>query len=236
MTAEAVQVINQLKSLADPKIAEHSARFFKSGPGEYGEGDLFLGIRVPVIRKQVKSYQNLPLNICVELLQNSFHEVRLFAVLMLVSRYQSANSEQQAVIYETYLSNSNRVNNWDLVDSSAHKIVGVHLQQANRRKLYELAQSELLWDRRIAMIACYHFIKNDDFVDTLKLAKLFLNDQHDLMHKAVGWMLREVGKRNFDTENEFLIKHYQKMPRTMLRYAIEKFPSALRQAYLKSEV
>lgn len=236
MTALAAKVNSQLKSLADPKIAAHSARFFKSGPGEYGEGDRFLGIRVPVLRKQVKLFKDLPLVTCVELLHNPFHEIRLFAVLMLVRLYQQANSDQQTVIYNTYLRNSEWVNNWDLVDSSAHKIVGIHLLHTNRSKLYQLAESELLWDRRIAMIACYHFIKNDDFADTLRLAQLLLDDQHDLIHKAVGWMLREVGKRNFDIENGFLAKHYKKMPRTMLRYAIEKFPPSLRRAYLRSEI
>ena len=236
MAISTLQIVNKLKTLADPKIAEHSSRFFKSGPGEYGEGDQFLGIRVPIIRQQVKHFKDVSLNTCVKLLQNPYHEVRLFAVLMLVRLYQQADTTQQATIYETYLSHSQWINNWDLVDSSAHKIVGVHLQHADREKLYQLAKSELLWDRRIAMIACYHFIKNDDFVDTLNLAELLLHDTHDLIHKAVGWMLREVGKRNFQVEDQFLRCHYLKMPRTMLRYAIEKLPTALRQAYLKSEI
>jgi 3-methyladenine DNA glycosylase AlkD len=233
---DASNVIKKLKSIADPQIAAHSSRFFKSGPGEYGEGDRFLGIRVPEIRKQVKVFKSVSLDTCNELLHNPFHEIRLFAVLMLVSHYQRGDSEQQATIYSLYLSNSRWVNNWDLVDSSAHKIVGVHLQQADRKPLYQLAKSELLWDRRIAVIACYHFIKHDDYVDIINLAQLLLDDDHDLIHKAVGWMLREVGKRHFDVENDFLTQYYRQMPRTMLRYAIEKFPLPLRQAYLKSEI
>ncbi len=233
---DASNVIKKLKSIADPQIAAHSSRFFKSGPGEYGEGDRFLGIRVPEIRKQVKVFKSVSLDTCIELLHNPFHEIRLFAVLMLVSHYQRGDSKQQATIYSLYLSNSRWVNNWDLVDSSAHKIVGVHLQQTDRKPLYQLAKSELLWDRRIAVIACYYFIKHDDYVDIINLAQLLLDDDHDLIHKAVGWMLREVGKRHFDVENDFLTQYYRQMPRTMLRYAIEKFPLPLRQAYLKSEI
>ena len=233
---DASNVIKKLKSIADPQIAAHSSRFFKSGRGEYGEGDRFLGIRVPEIRKQVKAFKSVSLDTCIELLHNPFHEIRLFAVLMLVSHYQRGDSKQQATIYSLYLSNSRWVNNWDLVDSSAHKIVGVHLQQTDRKPLYQLAKSELLWDRRIAVIACYYFIKHDDYVDIINLAQLLLDDDHDLIHKAVGWMLREVGKRHFDVENDFLTQYYRQMPRTMLRYAIEKFPLPLRQTYLKSEI
>jgi len=228
------KVIKSLQSLGDRKIATHSQRFFKTGPGEYGEGDIFLGIRVPVIRQQVKKFKGLTLEITLSLLKSNYHEVRLFAVLMLVDLYQRANSTEKNKIYHDYLNHSQWINNWDLVDSSAHKIVGVHLLTKSREPLYQLTKSALLWDRRIAMIACYHFIKNDDFEDAFEISLKLLDDSHDLIHKAVGWMLREIGKRNFELENRFLKRHYQQMPRTMLRYAIEKFPETLRQDYLKS--
>ncbi len=230
------QAINHLRELANPKIAVRSQKFFKSGPGEYAEGDQFLGIRVPVIRQQVKRFQHLTLESVISLLANEYHEIRLFAVLLLVQMYQRAEPPLKQEVYQAYLANSQWVNNWDLVDSSAHKIVGVHLQFADREPLYRLVASDLLWDRRIAMIACYHLIKHDDFDDPLSIAKRLLKDKHDLIHKAVGWMLREIGKRNFELENDFLKQHYQTMPRTMLRYAIEKFPMPLRQGYLNSTI
>ena len=226
-------VLREIKKLANPEIAKHSQRFFKTGPGEYGEGDRFLGIRVPVIRQQVKNFHGLALQKVLELLKSEFHEIRLFAVLMLVDLFERGDETSRSKIYRQYLKHTKWINNWDLVDSSAHKIVGAYLADKPRKPLYQLAASELLWDKRIAMIACYCLIKQDDFEDTLKLAKLFLNERHDLMHKAVGWMLRELGNRNFEVEDGFLLKYYQKMPRTMLRYAIEKFPKDRKRDYMK---
>lgn len=230
------QIINQIKKLANPEIASHSQRFFKTGPGEYGEGDRFLGIRVPIIRQQVKKYRGLTLEQSLELLKNEFHEIRLFAVLMLVDLFERSDETHRRKVYQEYLNHSNWVNNWDLVDSSAHKIVGAYLSDKSRAPLYLLADSDLLWDKRIAMIACYRLIKQGDFKDTVKLAKIFLTETHDLMHKAVGWMLREVGNRNFEVEDQFLAKYYKNMPRTMLRYAIEKFPKDRKKGYVKGQI
>lgn len=231
LTAEAVH--EQLVSLANPEIAENSQRFFKTGPGEYGEGDQFLGIRVPVLRQQVTQYQQLPNAEVIHLLQSPFHEERLFALLVWVKQFQKAPAEEQAHLYGLYLRHTQYINNWDLVDSSAYQIVGVFLEGKDRQPIYPLAQSQSLWERRIAMIATFQWIRNHDFEDALAIAKLLLQDQEDLIHKAVGWMLREIGKRDLEIEKGFLKVHYQEMPRTMLRYAIEKFPNPERQRYLK---
>ncbi len=225
-----------LVALGDAAIAEHSMRFFKAGPGEYGEGDHFLGIRVPVLRAQVKKYRGVPLKAVLSLLKSKWHEERLFAVLLLVQEYNRGSEEQKNAIYDSYLAQRRYVNNWDIVDSSAHLIVGPHLEDATRDVLYELAESEGLWDRRIAMMSTYHFIRQKDFKDALRIAHLLRNDKHDLIHKVVGWMLREIGNRDREAEEKFLLKHYKKMPRTMLRYAIEKFPEARRKAYLNGSI
>ena len=227
---------DELLALGDAAIAEHSTRFFKAGPGEYGEGDRFLGIRVPVLRAQVKKYRGVPLKAVLSLLKSKWHEERLFAVLLLVQEYNRGSEEQKNAIYDAYLAQRRYVNNWDIVDSSAHLIVGPHLEDAKRDILYELAKSEGLWDRRIAMMSTYHFIRQKDFKDALRIAHLLRNDEHDLIHKAVGWMLREIGNRDREAEEKFLLKHYKKMPRTMLRYAIEKFPEARRRAYLNGSI
>lgn len=234
LTAEAVH--EKLLSLANPEIAEHSQRFFKTGVGEYGEGDQFLGIRVPVLRKQVTQYQQLPDAEVIRLLHSPFHEERLFALLVWVKQFQKAPEEDQAHLYNLYLHHTQYINNWDLVDSSAYQIVGVFLEGKDRQPIYSLAQSQSLWERRIAMIATFQWIRNHDFEDALALAKLLLQDPEDLIHKAVGWMLREIGKRDLEIEKGFLKVHYQDMPRTMLRYAIEKFPKPERQGYLKGLV
>ncbi|MEM7583899.1 MAG: DNA alkylation repair protein [Acidobacteriota bacterium] len=230
---QADDVRRALKELADPRIAEHSQRFFKTGKGEYGEGDRFLGIRVPVLRKQVVAFKDLPLSATWQLLESPWHEERLFALLMLVRKFSRGDDATQTAIYRRYLESTPRINNWDLVDSSAHQIVGGYLKSRDRQPLYELARSSSLWERRIAIIATYRYIKSDDFTDTLKLAALLRDDPEDLIHKAVGWMLREVGKRDGGVERAFLAQHYRDMPRTMLRYAIEKFPAEERQAYLR---
>jgi 3-methyladenine DNA glycosylase AlkD len=234
MTAQEISKI--LRRLADPQIAEHSQRFFKTGPGQYGEGDLFLGIRVPVLREQAKRFKDAPLVEVQSLLKSPFHEERLCALLLLAQKFSQSNPAHQKAIYELYLNNTRYINNWDLVDLSAYWIVGAWLMDKDRQPLYTLAHSKSLWERRIAIIATFHFIKDRQFADTLAIAALLLTDREDLMHKAVGWMLREVGKRDLTQEIEFLNAHYRQMPRTMLRYAIEKFPENERLKYLKGLV
>ncbi len=226
------EAFSELKSYSNPAKAEHSKRFFKSGPGEYGEGDKFLGITVPNQRKVARKFKNMELDEVQKLLQNKYHEARLTAVMLLVYKVEKANEHVFEEVVQFYLKNLRYVNNWDIVDSSCHQILGRFLFNKERDLLYELAQSENLWEKRIAMITCYHFIKRDDFKDALKIAELLLNDDHDLIHKAVGWMLREIGNRNLDLETQFLDQHFKNMPRTMLRYAIEKFDEPLRKHYL----
>lgn len=227
------EMIDYLQSLAKPEVAVQSKRFFKTGKGEYGEGDLFLGIRVPIIRQAVRRFKAASLQDAEALLSSQYHEVRLFAVLLLVARFQKASAGEQHQIYQLYLNNTQSINNWDLVDSSAHHIVGGYLFDRDRIILLKLTQSDLLWDRRVAIIATYYFIRQAQYEDTLKIAKLLLYDKQDLIHKAVGWMLREVGKRDRAVEEGFLKQHYQCMPRTMLRYAIEKFSPVRRKQYLQ---
>lgn len=221
-----------LRNLANPTIAEHSQGFFKTGKGQYGEEDKFLGIRVPILRAQARQFRELPLKEVCSLLKSAFHEERLCALLLLVLKFTRGDEEERAAIYNLYVKNTKYINNWDLVDSSAHQIVGGYLIDKDRRPLYTFAQSKSLWERRIAIIGTYHFIKKDEFKDALALSKRLLKDQEDLIHKAVGWMLREIGKRNLDTEIIFLQAHYQQMPRTMLRYAIERFSERERKKYL----
>ncbi len=231
------EITDHLHGLAHPETAEHSQRFFKTAEGEYGFGDKFLGIRVPVIRKTVKKFKTVPLDVIVSLLKSEYHEIRLCALLMLVARFSKSNDDEQGEIYQIYLNHSQYVNNWDLVDSSSHHIVGAYLDTRDRSILYELSKSTSLWERRIAIISTYYFInKKNQFDDTLQISEQLLNDKEDLIHKAVGWMLREVGKRDQATEIDFLKIHYQKMPRTMLRYAIEKFSPSERKKYLRGEV
>lgn len=230
------QIQQTLASLGNPEIADHSQRFFKTGPGEYGEGDLFRGIRVPVLRKTAKRYRDIDFKTVEALLHSPYHEDRLMTMFILVDKFKRGKEAEQEAIYNFYLASTNYINNWDLVDSSAHKIVGPYLENRDRSILYKLAQSDVLWERRIAMMTTHYFISQNDFEDALKLAEILLHDKEDLIHKVVGWMLRELGKRNFDLEDGFLMKHYRQMPRTMLRYAIEKFPEARRQAYLKGLV
>lgn len=225
-----------LRELADPAIAEHSQRFFKTGKGEYGEGDLFLGVRVPVIRREVKKYKDVPLQQVKALLKSAYHEERLFALLLLVDKYSRGSAEQKQTIYELYLASTRYINNWDLVDSSAHKIVGVHLLDRDRKQLHTLCHSDNLWERRIAVIATMQFVANSQFEDTMKISECLLEDEEDLIHKAVGWLLREIGKKDVSVEKAFLKKHYMNMPRTMLRYAIEKFSEKERKAYLDGRV
>jgi len=225
-----------LRQRADKRTARISQSFFKTGPGEYGEGDVFLGIRVPLLRKLAREYQALSIGDIQRLLKSPVHEERLLALLLLVKCYAQGDDRDRKRIYGLYLKNTRYVNNWDLVDVSASYIVGPYLADRCRQPLYRLARSRDLWGRRIAIMATYHYIKNGEFIDTLKLTKLLLTDEHDLIHKAVGWMLREVGKRDPQTAERFLKQHYRKMPRTMLRYAIERLPKVRRQAYLQGKI
>lgn len=232
----ATDVSRTLKKLGNKDIATHSSGFFKTGPGEYGEGDYFLGIRVPVLRQQSKEFRLLTLPEVLKLLHSSFHEERLLALLILVDQFRRGTENDKKTIYDLYLDNSHWINNWDLVDCSAHLIVGPWLETRSTERLYQLAKSSLLWDRRIAMMATFHFIKLKRFDDTLAIADILLNDPHDLIHKSVGWMLREVGNRDHTVEVEFLLPRYQQMPRTMLRYAIEKFEEQERLGFLHGSV
>ena len=211
-------------------------RFFKTEKGSYGHGDVFLGISVPEQRLIAKKYLNLPLKDIKNLLYSDIHEHRLVALIILVQQFRRANDPVRKKLFDFYLKNTHRVNNWDLVDMSAGNIVGVYLLKRPKVLLSKLAKSKLLWDRRIAMIATHRFIYERQFDETFKIAKLLLKDQHHLIHKAVGWMLREVGNRNLGAEENFLNKYYKAMPRTALRYAIEKFPKEKRLKYLHGKI
>ncbi|MTI88531.1 MAG: DNA alkylation repair protein [Balneolaceae bacterium] len=229
-------LIDELKDLGNPEKAEHSKRFFKTGKGEYGEGDKFLGLKVPPMRKLARKYHSMDLNEVAKLLHNEYHEVRLTAIYLLVLKIKKGNSQVLEEVTDCYLNNLEGINNWDLVDSSCYKILGPYLENRERDLLYDFARSDDLWKKRIAMISCYYFIKQNDFNDALAIAEILVNEEHDLMHKAVGWMLREVGNRNLAEEEKFLTKYYHQMPRTMLRYAIEKFDEPLRLKYLYGQI
>ena len=233
---KAEQLTQKLESLASPEIAAKSQRFFKTGKGEYGEGDRFLGIRVPILRQQARDFQQMSLTQVLRCLKSAYHEERLCALLILVRKFESGDEKLRERIFRYYLDNTRYINNWDLVDSSAYQIVGAYLLTRERAILYQLAKSDSLWERRIAMIATYQFIKNQQYDDALAIAELLLLDQQDIIHKAVGWMIREVGNRDRNRAQQFLDPYYQAMPRTMLRYSIEKFPEPLRQNYLKGEI
>jgi 3-methyladenine DNA glycosylase AlkD len=230
------EIEGRLQSLANADDAAFLQRFFKTGPGEYGEGDLFLGIRVPVLRKLARDFPDLDPAGCRALLTSPYHEARLLALLVMVRAYDRGDEKARTAIYRMYLEHTACVNNWDLVDSSAEHIVGRHLRVRDRARLYELARSDSLWERRIAIMATFHFVKAGEFEDTLRIADLLISDRHDLIHKAVGWMVREVGKRDRTVAEAFLRPRYRHMPRTMLRYAIEKYPEELRQKYLRSTI
>jgi 3-methyladenine DNA glycosylase AlkD len=221
-----------MKDLANPARAAVVSRFFRTAPGQYGAGDHFLGIAVPVLRKLAVTYQQAPPRVLTRLLDSRWHEERLLALLILVRQYSRADAARRETIYRLYMKRTARINNWDLVDCSAEHIVGAHLRDGRRARLLRLARSKDLWERRIAMLATFHYIKRGEFEDTLRIARILRDDPHDLIHKAVGWMLREVGRRRRDVEEAFLQQHATRMPRTMLRYAIEHFPERLRQRYL----
>ena len=225
-------LIKHLRTISDRHIARQSAKFFKTGKGEYGEGDKFLGVRVPVLRKIAKEQINIDLTEVTELLASPFHEVRLLALFILIERYNKASEQGKKLIANLYLSNTKCINSWDLVDSSAYKILGDYLEHKDKSPLYKLVRSSNLWERRIAIIATLKFIWNGHFDDTIRLSEFLLKDNEDLIHKAVGWMLREVGKRNLERELDFLNRYFKVMPRTMLRYAIERLPQKMRYEYL----
>ena len=232
--AQAAQ--QRLRSLADPAVAAGSARFFKTGPGEYGEGDIFIGVKSPTLKTVAKEFKTLPLAEVECLLHSDIHEDRTLALVILVGQFTKADDATRKRIYDIYLANTCHINNWDLVDISAPQIVGGYLEDRSRKPLDRLAKSASIWERRIAVVATHWFIRHGDFADTLRIAEKLLTDGEDLIHKAVGWMLREVGKREAAVAEAFLKAHYRRMPRTMLRYAIERFPEARRQAYLKGTV
>lgn len=223
----------ELQAAADPERARNSAWFFKTGKGEYGEGDRFLGNTVPVQRRIARRYRTLPLGDVKKLLSSPLHEHRFTALEILVARYEQGDEPGRQEIFDFYLANAARVNQWDLVDTSAPYIVGAHLRERPRDILYRLARSESLWERRIAIVSTMMFIREGDLKDALAISAKLLGDEHDLIHKAAGWMLREVGIQSRRALIEFLRRHYDAMPRTMLRYAIERFPEAERKGLLR---
>ncbi len=211
-------------------------RFFKTGKGEYGEGDIFYGIKVPEQRMVAKQFKDLAFDDLKELIKSKVHEERLIAAFILVDQYKRGDEKKKKIVFDFYLKNRKGINNWDLVDLSAPKIVGTYLIDKEKKLLYKFANSKDLWEKRISIISTQTFIREYFFEDTLNISKILLQDKHDLIHKAVGWMLREIGNRDLETEEEFLKKHYKAMPRTMLRYAIEKFPEQKRIAYLRGKI
>lgn len=225
-----------LRSVADAARVPDLQRFFKTGPGGYAEGDRFLGATVPQVRQLVRWCDELPLAEVKPLVRSAYHEERLLGLLILVRRYQRGSEALREKVYRLYVSHLRWINNWDLIDVTAEHVVGAWLWERDRGFLHECARSRNLWKRRVAILATFHFIKRQQYEDTLRLAKVLLQDEHDLIHKAVGWMLREIGNRDRAVEEAFLREHYRTMPRTMLRYAIEKFPEARRQAYLRGRV
>jgi len=234
MTAEHIR--KRLRELEDPDNAKILQRFFKTGPGEYGEGDLFLGIPVPRLRKISKECDATAMGEVEALLKSSVHEERLLALLILIQKYNGEDETGKKSIYTLYLKSTRWINNWDLVDLSAPNIVGEFLMRRSRKPLYKLAHSPVLWNRRVAILATFRFIKERQFDDTLGISEILLRDKENLIQKAVGWMLREVGKRDPHAEEGFLKEHYRQMPRTMLRYAIERFPAAKRALFMKGGI
>lgn len=226
----AARVLATLEALGNTTDAAFLQRYFRTGPGGYGEGDRFLGIRVPAVRRVARGLDALPLAEVDRLLGSAWHEARLAALLTLVRRYPRADAAGQKAIYDLYLARTDRINNWDLVDVSAPHVVGAHLAARSRAPLHRLARSASVWERRIAIMATLHFIRAGDVEETLALAERLLHDEHDLIHKSVGWMLREAWRRVPVRVEPFMREHCRSMPRTMLRYAIERQPD--RQQWL----
>ena len=225
-------LIQELQKEKNSKQAEILQRFFKTGKGQYGEGDIFLGIKVPKQREIAKRYLNLPLPKIQELLNSKIHEYRLVGLLILINKFKKSDEIQKGNIFNFYLKNTKNINNWDLVDLSAPNIIGNFLFDKKKETLYKLVESKNLWEKRIAIISTFEFIKNGEFNDALRISEILLNDKHDLIHKAVGWMLREIGKKNEKILEDFLKEHYKKMPRTTLRYAIERLDENKRKGFL----
>jgi 3-methyladenine DNA glycosylase AlkD len=230
------EIHRRLQHLANRKTAAILQSFFKTGPGQYGAGDIFIGIKVPPLRKLAIEFQHAPPATLKRLLKSKIHEERTLALMILTRQFARADETHRQQIYDFYLAHISHINNWDLVDGSAPYIVGPFLFTRDRKQLYGFAKSASLWERRIAILATFYFIRQNDFADALKISRLLLKDEHDLIHKAVGWMLREIAKRDLVAAEAFLKSHHRMMPRTMLRYAIERFPEATRQKYLRGEI
>jgi 3-methyladenine DNA glycosylase AlkD len=226
------EIREKIKAEKNPEQAVILKRFFKTGKGEYGEGDLFYGIKVPVQRKIAMQFKDLGFHDLGVLISSEIHEERLIAAFILVGQFKKGNEQLRKSIFDFYLAHRKGINNWDLVDLSAPNIIGEYLLDKKKDLLYKFARSKKLWERRISILSTFTFIRRGLFEDTLAISKILLYDDHDLIHKAVGWMLREIGKRDLKAEEKFLIQHYKTMPRTMLRYAIEKFPEIKRKTYL----
>ena len=227
----------EIRALANKEIAQHSLKFFKTDKGEYGHGDLFLGVRAPKIRLIAKKHIDISITDMKTLIQSKYHEERFLGLIILVNKYaKTKDKKNRNQLYKIYVSSFKYINNWNLVDVTCPHVTGKHLIDKDRTILYKWAKSEDLWTKRIAMISTFSFIRKNDLEDTFKIAEILLHDEHDLIHKAVGWMLREAGKRDLKREETFLKKYYKTMPRTMLRYAIEKFPETKRQKYLKGTI
>jgi 3-methyladenine DNA glycosylase AlkD len=235
MKPTARQMLRALRAEADPSRAVSLQRFFRTGPGDYGEGDRFIGVTVPSLRKLARRFKDASLDEIDVLLRSPIHEARLLALILLVQAFRAGDQRERRKIYSLHLSRTRYINNWDLVDLSAAQIVGGWLATHSRAPLRKLARSISVWDRRIAIIATYFFIRQRHYTDTFSIADLLLTDDHDLIHKAVGWMLREVGNRDGAAERRFLASRHARMPRTMLRYAIEKFPEPERRKYLRGQ-
>jgi 3-methyladenine DNA glycosylase AlkD len=230
----ATELRKRLRAHADPASVAILQSFFKTGPGQYGEGDVFIGVRLPAMRALCRECRDVPLATALTLLGSTVHEERLLALLLMVDRFTRGDEAERKRVYDAYLANTDRINNWDLVDLSAPAVVGGFLWERSRAPLTRLARSTSLWERRIAIVSTHYFIRNGDLADTFRIADLLLDDPHDLIHKATGWMLREAGKRDGSALRQFLATRHDRMPRTMLRYAIERFPESERKKYLVS--
>ena len=227
----------EIRALANKEIAQHSLRFFKTDKGEYGHGDLFLGVRAPKIRSIAKKHIDISITDMQTLIRSKYHEERFLGLIILVNKYaKTKDKKTKNQLYKIYISSFKYINGWDLVDVTCPHVTGKHLIDKDRTILYKWAKSDDLWTKRIAMVSTFSFIRKNDLEDTFKIAEILLHDEHDLIHKAVGWMLREAGKRDIKKEETFLKKYYKTMPRTMLRYSIEKFPESKRQKYLKGTI
>lgn len=228
-------ILNELLSVANPEKAAFLQRFFKTGLGQYAEGDVFLGLVVPLTRSIAKANKQTPLSELKILMESEYHEARLCALLIAVEQFKKASEADRRKLYDFYLAHARRINNWDLVDVTCPHIVGAYLLDKDRSRLYELAESDCLWEQRIAMVSTVTFIRHRDYTDTLALAEKLMSHPHDLMHKAIGWMLREVGKKDRETLTAFLEEYATRLPRTSLRYAIEHYPEDRRQYFLKKK-